>query len=463
MELPLHLKSATELVALFAARRLSPVEATQAALDAITRHNPTFNAYCLVDPPRALEAARRSEARWMKGGPLGPIDGVPTSIKDLILVQPWPTLRGSRLVDPDQDWSQDAVLTGHLKKSGAVLLGKTATPEFGWKGVTDSPLNGITRNPWNPALTPGGSSGGAAVAAACGMGALHVGTDGGGSIRIPASFTGVVGFKPTFGIIPRHPPSPYGTLSTAGPITRSVADATLMMQVLAQAFALDWYGIDADRRYAVEAAANVRGWKIAFSPTLSGARVDPEIARIVAEAAHGFAALGAAVTEIAPPLPDSLMTFRNHWFGGAARQASGLSEEELAMLDPGFAQIAAQGLRMALTDYLEAVAQREALGSRMIGLFHDWDLLLTPTMPIAAFVAGRDAPPQTDRGPWTDWTPFTYPFNLTRNPAISIPCGFTASGLPVGLQIVGPLTGDQRVLQAAQAFEAAHPIRLPAL
>jgi aspartyl-tRNA(Asn)/glutamyl-tRNA(Gln) amidotransferase subunit A len=461
MELPLHQLTATELVAHYAARRLSPVDATLAALAAIERHNPALNAYCLVDGRRALEAARQSEARWMKGAPLSPIDGVPTSIKDLILTAPWPTLRGSRLVDPDQDWSEDAVLVGHLKRSGAVLLGKTTTPEFGWKGVTDSPLTGITRNPWNPAMTPGGSSGGAAVAAACGMGALHVGTDGGGSIRIPASFTGVIGFKPTFGIVPRHPPSPYGTLSTAGPITRSVADAALLMRVLAEPFDLDWYAIGHPASFAPP-RADVRGWRIAYSPTLSGARVDPEIAGIVAQAARTFAELGAQVSEVGEVLPDSLMIFRSHWLGGAARQVKGLTPEQRSLLDPGFGYIAEQGSRIALTDYLEAVAQREALGSKTIALFRDWDLLLTPTMPLAAFATGHDAP-HSGRGQWTDWTPFTYPFNLTRNPAISIPCGFTLAGLPVGLQIVGPLAGDQRVLNAARAFEQTATLRLPPL
>src|SRR5581483_7367594 len=462
MELPLHHMPATDLVALYAARRLSPVEATKAALAAIERHNPGFNAYCLIDAVRALDAARRSEARWMQGVPLGPIDGVPVSIKDLILTAPWPTLRGSRLVDPDQDWSQDAVLLGNLRRSGAVLLGKTTTPEFGWKGVTDSPLTGITRNPWQPDFTSGGSSGGAAVAAACGMGPLHIGTDGGGSIRIPASFTGVVGFKPTFGIVPRHPPSPYGTLSTAGPVTRTVADASLLMQVLAEPFDLDWYRIGALPPFTAP-QGGVKGWRVTYSSTLSGARVDPEVARIVAQAAQTFRELGAQVAETGDVLPDSLTIFRNHWFAGAARQASGLTAAQRSLLDQGFAYIADQGSRIPLIDYLDAVAQREALGSRVMALFRDCDVLLTPTMPIVAFAAGHDWPPQTGRGQWTDWTPFTYPFNLTRHPAISIPCGFTKAGLPVGLQIVGPLAGDQRVLRAAAAFEQTQTLRLPPL
>jgi aspartyl-tRNA(Asn)/glutamyl-tRNA(Gln) amidotransferase subunit A len=464
MELPLHLLPATDLMALYAARRLSPAEATEAALGAIERHNPSLNAYCIVDRALALDAARRSEARWMQGAPLGPIDGVPTSIKDLILASPWPTLRGSRLVDPDQDWSQDAVLVGHLRRSGAVLLGKTTTPEFGWKGVTDSPLNGITRNPWNKALTPGGSSGGAAVAAACGMGPLHVGTDGGGSIRIPASFTGVVGFKPTYGIVPRHPPSPYGTLSTAGPITRTVGDAALLMEVLAAPFPLDFYALpDARPPFRAELDAGVAGWRIAFSPTLSGARVDAEIAPLVAAAAQRFADLGATVVALPAVIEDCLRTFQHHWFVGAALQLRGLTFAQRRVLDPGFAHIAEQGSRLAAVDYAAAVKAREALGSKMLAFFQDWDLLLTPTMPIAAFAAGIDYPPQADRGEWNDWTPFTYPFNLTRQPAISVPCGFTKAGLPVGLQIVGPVLGDHRVLRAARAFEQLQPFHMPEL
>jgi aspartyl-tRNA(Asn)/glutamyl-tRNA(Gln) amidotransferase subunit A len=241
-----------------------------------------------------------------------------------------------------------------------------------------------------------------------------------------------------------------------------VADAALLMQVLAQPFDLDWYGITGMPPFAAP-QGDIKGWRIAYTPTLSGTRVDPEVARIVAAAARSFAALGAEVTEVGDVLPDSLMIFRKHWLGGAARQASGLTPEQRILLDQGFAYIADQGSRIPLTDYLEAVAQREALGSRMIAFFHDWDLLLTPTMPIAAFAAGYDAPPQSGRGQWTDWTPFTYPFNLTRHPAISVPCGFTRSGLPVGLQIVGPLAADHRVLRAAWVFEQTQNLRLPPL
>ncbi|MDQ7246331.1 amidase [Dongia sedimenti] len=464
MATPIHLLPATRLLELYAARELSPVEATKAALTAIDRYNPRFNAFCLVDHDCALNYARQSEARWRRGAPLGPLDGVPTSVKDLILALGWPTLRGSRTIDPDQDWNDDAVAVGSLRRSGAVLLGKTATPEFGWKGVTDSLVHGITRNPWKVELTPGGSSGGAAVAAACGMGALHVGTDGGGSIRIPASFTGVVGFKPTYGIVPRHPPSPYGTLSTAGAITRTVTDAALLMDVLSEPFPLDFYALPHERRsFRAGLDDGVAGWRIAFSPTLSGARVDAEIARLVAAAARRFTELGATVVELPPVIEDCLATFQYHWFVGAALQLRGLTPAQRRLLDPGFAHIAEQGSRLTAVDYAAAVKAREALGSKMLAFFQNWDLLLTPTMPLAAFAAGIDYPPQADRGQWNDWTPFTYPFNLTRQPAASVPCGFTKGGLPAGLQIVGPVLGDQRVLRAARAFEQVQPFRMPDL
>ena len=451
MSLPLHLLPATRLLQLYASRELSPAEAVDAALTAIERWNARLNAFCLVDRAHAMEAARESEIRWARGTPMGPLDGVPTSVKDLIPTKGWPTLRGSRTVDVDQPWDSDAVLVASLRKSGAILIGKTTTPEFGWKGVTDSTLYGVTRNPWNADLTPGGSSGGAAVAAACGMGALHVGTDGGGSLRIPASFTGVVGFKPTYGIVPRHPPSPYGTLSTAGPIARTVADAALMMDVITEPYPLDVYALPHDRRpYRDGLDAGVNGWRIAFSPTLSGIRVDTEIAQLVAAAAQRFVALGATLVEVPSVLNDSLTIFQHHWFVGAALQVQGMSAAQRRLLDPGFARIAEQGSRLSAVDYAASIKAREAKGAKMLAFLQDWDLLLTPTMPVAAFAAGIDYPPQANRGQWNDWTPFTYPFNLTRQPAISVPCGFTKAGLPVGLQIVGPVLGDHRVLRAAQ-------------
>jgi aspartyl-tRNA(Asn)/glutamyl-tRNA(Gln) amidotransferase subunit A len=441
------------------------VEATRAALERIARLNPRLNAYRLVDDKSALAAARDSEARWMKDEPIGPLDGVTASVKDLLVTRGWSTLRGSKAVDPNQSCDEDAPTVARLREAGAVLLGKTTTPEFGWKGVTDSPLTGITRNPWDDSRTPGGSSGGAAVAAACGMGALHLGTDGGGSIRIPASFTGIFGFKQSFGRVPASPLSPFGTLAHVGPMTRSVEDAALMLSVIARPDPRDWYAIPYDGRDYLDGLDDgIRGLKIAFSPRLGGHTVEADIARVVAEAVSLFRELGATVEEAEPEIGSNCgLTFANHWFPGAANALRGFSAEQRALMDPGLCDIAALGARLPLLDYLASVKEREQLGVRMNQFHEKWDLLLTPTTPMAAFQAGVECPVMADGSRWTDWTPFTYPFNLTRQPAASLPCGFTAAGLPVGLQIVGPSYGDAAVLRAARAFEKLRPFKMPNL
>jgi aspartyl-tRNA(Asn)/glutamyl-tRNA(Gln) amidotransferase subunit A len=456
--------SATDLLAAYRTKKLSPIEATRAALDRIAELDSRFNAFCLVDEVKAMAAAHESEARWHKGEPLGLVDGVPTTIKDIILTRDWPTLRGSKTVRRDQKWEEDAPVVARLREEGVVLIGKTTTPEFGWKGVTDSPLTGVTRNPWNAEVTPGGSSGGAAVAAALGMGALHIGTDGGGSIRIPAAFSGIFGLKPSFGRVPAYPLSPFGTVAHVGPMTRSVADAALMLTVLANPDARDWYALPPDGRdYRVGLDLGIKGKRVAWSPTLGGAVVDPEVAAITAEAVKVLAELGAHVEEVDPGLGNNRETFLRHWYPGAANAIRAIGPAERREMDPGLVAIAEAGARLPLMDYLAAVREREGLGQRM-SLFHrKWDLLVTPAMPIPAFAAGHETPVGSANERWVDWTPFTYPFNLTRQPAASVPCGFTSAGLPVGLQIVGPLYADAAVLQMSQAFELARPIRLPHL
>jgi aspartyl-tRNA(Asn)/glutamyl-tRNA(Gln) amidotransferase subunit A len=459
------LLSAVELVALYRARKLSPVEATKAALARIATHNPRLNAFRLVDEEGALAAARASEARWTKGQPLGPVDGITASVKDLLVTKGWPTLRGSKAVDPNQPWEEDAPSVARLREAGAVLLGKTTTPEFGWKGVTDSPLTGVTRNPWDSDKTPGGSSGGAAVAAACGMGALHLGTDGGGSIRIPAGFTGIVGLKPSFGLVPAHPLSAFGTLAHVGPMTRTVGDAALMLSVISRPDARDWYAIPHDSEsYARGLEDGVKGWRIAYSASLGGHPVEPDVAELVGAAAAAFRDLGATVTEADPEIgPDCGLTFVNHWFPGAANALRGYTPEQQALMDPGLREIAAAGAKLPLMDYLAAVKAREQLGVRMNRFHESFDLLLTPTLPLAAFTAGVEVPNKADGSRWVDWTPFSYPFNLTRQPAATVPCGLTAGGLPAALQIIGPSFGDAAVLRAARAFEKLMPVRLPPL
>jgi len=450
--------SATELVARYRARELSPVEVTRAVLDRIRALNPRLNAYCLVDEEGAVAAARASEARWANETPAGPLDGVPASIKDLVLTKGWPTLRGSKTVDPAGPWNDDAPATARLRESGVVLLGKTCTPEYGWKGVTDSALTGITRNPWNLERTPGGSSGGASAQLAAGMGHLAVGTDGGGSIRIPSGFAGVSGIKAHFGRVPAWPLSPMGTVAHVGPMARSIADVALMLNVLARPDARDWHALPYDGTdWTKSLGDGVRGLRIAYSPRLGYVKyVHPEVEARVADAVKVLAQLGARVEQVDPDLPDARETFWVHWTSGAFNALRRLPADKLALVESGLREAFEVGSRHALGTYLDAVATRTQIGERMKRFHLDWDLLVTPTLAVPAFEVGRVAPeaPAAARNDWTWWTPFSFPFNLTQQPAASVPCGFTADGLPVGLQLVAPAYREDLCLRAAHAFQS---------
>jgi aspartyl-tRNA(Asn)/glutamyl-tRNA(Gln) amidotransferase subunit A len=448
--------SATELIEEYRAGRRSPVEATKDALARIDERDGALNGFCLVDGERALARAAESEERWRRGEPRGLLDGVPVSVKDILLTKGWPTLRGSRTVDPDQLWDADAPAVARLRENNAVIIGKTTTPELGWKGVTDNPLTGVTRNPWDPAKTAGGSSGGAAVAVAAGMGTFSLGTDGGGSIRIPASFSGVFGIKPTYGLVPIFPASAFGTLAHVGPLSWTVRDSALALDVLSGMDSRDWSAGPRPSSSFLEAAESgaVAGLRIAFSPDLGYVTVDPEVAALVASAVEVFASLGAHVSQADPGFADPVDAFHTLWFAGAAASTAALTEEQRTMLDPGLREVCEQGARHTALEYLDATATRAAIGLTM-GAFHEqYDLLLTPTMPTPAFEAGIESPAG---GRWTEWTPFTYPFNMTQQPAATLPCGFTSAGLPVGLQVVGPKHADARVLAACAAFEKAKP------
>ena len=457
--------SATELLELYRSRAASPVEATQAVLDRIARLNPALRAFCWVDGEAALQAARASESRWQAGAPCGPLDGVPTSIKDLILTRGWPTLRGSCTVDPDQPWEVDAPATARLREAGAVLLGKTATPEFGCKGETNSPLTGITRNPWDLSRTPGGSSGGTAAAVAAGMGPLSVGTDGAGSVRIPASFCGNFGLKPSFGRVPAYPLSPFGSVAHLGPHTLSVTDAALMMNVLSQPDARDWTSLPPERcDYLQGLDDGVRGLRIAYSPTLGYARnVNPEVAAAVQQAVRDLESLGAVVEQVDPGFDDPLEITTGLWFLGAATIWAGLTPAQRALCDPDFAAEAALGAEFSALDIAQLNLRRGSLGSQLRQFMQGYDLIATPTMPITAFEARPAGHSPSNSAAMLGWTPFTYPFNLSQQPAASIPCGLSSEGLPMGLQLVGPMFGDALVLRACRAYEQLRPIARPSL
>jgi aspartyl-tRNA(Asn)/glutamyl-tRNA(Gln) amidotransferase subunit A len=456
--------TALDLVELYRGKALSPVEATQAMFNRLDVLQPILNAFCVIDRDGAFEAARASEQRWMAGQPLSPLDGVPATIKDLVLMRGFPTLRGSRLVDPQQDWLEDGPAVARLREAGVVILGKTTTPEFGWKAIGDSPLTGVTRNPWNRERTTGGSSAGAAAACAAGIAPLHVGSDGAGSIRIPAAFTGIFGIKGSFGRVPAYPSSPMGLLSNVGPMTRSVRDAAAMLNVLARPDDRDPYALaPEDHDYLAGIEDGVQGWRIAYSPDLGYAKVDPEIEAACAHAALHFADLGATVDGVGAIFPSPREALLTLWSAGAALLMSVYPRQRLSQCDPGLVTIAAEGEQIRAVDYVAADMVRTELGKRM-GAFHQrYDLLLTPMMPVPALPVGQDLNnPATERN-WVDWSPFSYPFNMTRQPAATVPCGLTRAGLPIGLQIVGPLYAEDRVLRAARAFEQTQPDRRPTL
>ncbi len=452
-------KSASQLINGYRARRFTPLEALDAVLARIQALEPVLNAFCVVDARRARRAARESTARWFQGRPVGSIDGVPMAIKDVTETKGWPTLNGSRAIDAAGPWREDAVAVERLRRHGAVLVGKTQTPEFAWRSITESELHGITRNPWNPEWTPGGSSGGAAAAVCAGMVAIATGTDSGGSIRAPASFCSIVGMKPTFGRVPVWPPSPLMMLEHCGPLARSVRDAALALGPMA--------GFDPRDGYALPEPApdllsglerGVRGLRIGFSPDLGMGPVEPEVRRIVNGSKAVFTDLGARVTRVkldlsaAGPAIDAICNPL------AARIRRELGRRGSRLSNPVLIEAAESGATQDALTFLDGEAVRCRLRAQMAAFHTRYDLLIAPTVLVAPFAVGRDRPPGRDPRRASEFMATTAPFDLTGQPAISVPCGFTRAGGPVGLQIVGPLGRDALVLRAARAFEKGNSV-----
>ncbi|PYM86261.1 MAG: amidase [Candidatus Rokuibacteriota bacterium] len=451
--------AAADLAAAIARRKISPVEVVDvvlARIEALER----LNAYVTLDAEGARHAARAAERAVMrKGARLGPLHGVPFSVKDLVVTKGVRTTFGTPIYK-DNVPTEDAPMVARLKAAGAIMIGKTNTPTFGWIGATHNPLFGATRNPWNLERTPGGSSGGAAAAVAAGLAPLAVGTDGGGSIRIPASFSGIYGLKPTFGRIPIHPPSAAWSLSHVGPMARTVRDAALMLQVSAgpderDASSLPAPGVD----YVKALRGGVKGLRVAYSDTLGYAEVvDPEVREACGKAARAFRELGCRVEEIDPGWPSPFAAWRAIFAGGiATRLASYTSERD--KIDAGLLRIVDEALKSPPTAFVQAFFDRLAWLDHPRRLFEGYDLLLTPTLARPAFAVGLDNATEIAGRPVPEWawSPFTYPFNLTGQPAASVPCGFTKGGLPIGLQVVGRRFDDATVLRASAAFEAARP------
>ncbi|MFM7597495.1 MAG: amidase [Actinomycetota bacterium] len=459
-------QTATELIDLYRTADASPVEALQQVLDRLERLEPTLNAFVMVDADAGMASARESEKRWADhrdhGSPVGDLEGVPVSIKDILLTKGWPTLRGSRAIDPGQPWEVDAPCVARIREAGGVMFGKTTTPEFGCKAETNSPLSGQTRNPWDPSKTPGGSSGGTAAAVAAGIGPLSVGTDGAGSVRIPAAFCGNVGLKPSFGRIPAYPLSPFGTVAHLGPHTMSVSDCALFMNVLARPDPRDWMSLPFDGvDYRTHLDGGIRGLRIAYSPDLGYATVDPEVSALVAAAVRELETLGAAVEQVDPGFDDPLDISTGLWFVSSKTVYDSLGPAGQAVTDPDFASQAEQGAAFTAQDIQLLSLKRNALGTLMREFMTRYDLLVTPAVAVPAFESRpAGAVPMTPET-MLSWTPFSYPFNLTQQPALTIPCGLTSAGLPAGLQFVGPAHGDALVIRAARAYETVRPVARP--
>jgi len=453
--------SALELAAQIRAKKISPVEVVDAVLARIERVNPTLNAFCTLTADEARDAAQAAEVSVMTGEELGPLHGVPVSIKDLLFTRRLLTTGGSRLF-AEHVPEEDAVSVERLKGAGAIILGKTNTAEFGHKAVTDNPLFGITRNPWSTSLTPGGSSGGSAAAVAAGMGPLALGTDDGGSIRIPASFCGIYGLKPSFGRVPRGAGFPgWETLSHTGPMTRTVRDAALVLDALAGPDDRDRFSLQAEAgpSFLESCEGGLAGLSVAWSADLGHAIVDPEVAEICAKAAEDFEALGCHVEVVTPGWDNPEEIFRAIAPAEIYSAWGDRLEDGADLLDRSLVALLKYGEGITARQYLAATARRQEFWTEVQRFLARFDLLITPTVAVPAFPVARPAVKEIDGRPVSPlgWIPFCFPFNLTGQPAASVPVGFTSAGLPVGLQIVGRRFADRTVLAASAAFEAAHP------
>jgi aspartyl-tRNA(Asn)/glutamyl-tRNA(Gln) amidotransferase subunit A len=452
--------SATELAALIRRKKVSPVEVVDAVLGRIAALNPRLNAFVTLTDEAARREAKAAERAVMKrGARLGPLHGVPFSVKDLVITRGVRTTFGTPLFR-DNVPTEDAPMVERLKAAGGIMLGKTNTPAFGWIGATHNLVFGITRNPWNLERTPGGSSGGASAAAAAGLGPIHIGTDGGGSIRIPASCAGIFGHKPCYGRIPTYPVSGAWSLSHVGPMTRTVADAALVLTVAAGPDERDQYSLPGPPVDYVKALrGGLKGLRVAYADDLGFAdAVDPEVRAVCARAAGAFRELGCRVETVKPGWPSPRDPWGEIFCGGiAARMAPFL--ERRHDIEPGLYRLIEAALKNPPTKYVQAWFDRLAWWQHPRALFEKYDLLLTPTIACAPFRVGLDNPTEiagTPVEPYA-WIPFTYPFNMTGQPASSVPCGFTKDGLPIGLQIVGRRFDDVTVLRASAAFERARP------
>ena len=444
--------TAPEILKRYDKKRLSPVEVVRACIAQVRKHNPACNAITVMDEKRALCRAKASEKRWMDGASRGALDGIPVTVKDSFDVKGWPSRQGSKTTSslPQRD---DAPAVSLLRDANAIILAKTTMPEFGVKGVTDSPLTGVTRNPWNAGKTPGGSSGGAAVAAATGMGFMNLGSDAGGSVRIPASFTGVVGFKPSPGLVPALPAGLFSTLWAAGPLTRTVADAALCLDTVARHDARDWHSLPLPPfEFSKQIKKPLPKLRIAVASSINGIEATPEVRAVFDKKVKLLKKIG-HVEEIELDIIDMIETFNRLWAAVAGYIVWEFPDKTRRQLDKRFLSWAEKGEALPLDEYLWAERERMTIGEYFKGILTTYDLLVTPATPMAAFEVGRDMPDDASGKPWFDWTPFTYPANLARLPSASLPMGMTESGLPAGMLVTAGYLRDGFLMQACAKIE----------
>jgi Asp-tRNA(Asn)/Glu-tRNA(Gln) amidotransferase A subunit family amidase len=457
----LDFKPAWELAALIQKGELSPLELIRRTFDRIQRIDPQLNAFVALRPEAAMAEARLMTERIAEGGTVGPLAGIPLGVKDLEDAFGLATTYGS-IPFKDNMARSDSIQVARLKAAGAIVVGKTNTPEFGFTGFTKNRLHGITRNPWNTKRTPGGSSGGSAAAVASGLVPLCTGSDAGGSIRIPASYSGCFGFKPSFGRIPTGPSSflSYSGMIVMGPLTRTVRDAALYMDCTAGAHPTDPYSLPKPfESYLAGLEDLPERLKIAFSPDLGYARVQKTVLACVEQAVHAFEEMGHRVDAWDGRLPDLGEVWSTLIGTDLYAQLCDVREAERDQIGRTLAGVVDWTQALTVAEITGMQQSRARLNRHLADLFEAFDLLVTPTMPTEAFAAEGPPPDEIDGHPipLLGAVAFTYPFNLSGHPAASVPAGFTPGGLPVGLQIIGPRLRDDMVLQAARAFESARP------
>lgn len=440
----------------------SPLELAKEIINKINQDNTKINAYVFFDEEVILEQATISTLNYEKNLLRGSLEGVPISIKDLIVTKNMPTNRGTLTSSLSSQSDYDAPVVKKLKQQGAIILGKTASPEFGHKGTTQSLKYGNTNNPWNLDLNAGGSSGGSSAAVASGLGPASIGTDGGGSIRIPCSFCGLFGHKPTFGRIPAYPISPFGTIANLGPISRTVKDSGLIMNAIANSDIQDWYSLPNEKKdYTSYDCDLKKKYKIGYSKFWGMNKyfdtnlMESEVLEKIEESIRSLKKSGLEVFEIDsinwPHNP--LDVFLVMWQSGAANLARKISVKDSSNLESSFSNFVEKGKQYTMFDFMDAEAKRAENALHLKKIFRNVDAIVGPTLPVLPFNSGQNVPAGFKEEQLFSWLPFTYPFNLTKNPASTINVNFSNSGLPIGLQIVADIYKDKTCFELAYYIE----------